>query len=218
MKRESPATRKAGMATKSSRNREQRTPKMKLSKAERISSATRPRIASVVSSRVKSTGHARDAIKHSSQRTTKAKVSAPRTPAQYFAKPERFKNTYDRVLAAVSKMRSEKTSLSQASRAAGISPRTVVRYGGPALRKRKSGKYAAKAKDNLLRVLIIPTSKGSQEIALRGSQQATLLAEYWNAVHRYLQTGDASGLSQFKGKHIKDANAEESLCSLIARS
>lgn len=139
-------------------------------------------------------------------RQSAKKPRAPRTAAQYFAKPKRFKNTYDRVLAAVSKMRSEKVSLSQASRAAGVSPRTVIRYGSLAIRKRKNGKYAAKAKDNLLRVLIIPTSKGSWEIAVRGSQQASLLGEYWNAVHRYLQIGDASRLSQFRGRHIKDAN------------
>lgn len=144
-----------------------------------------------------------------SQPRRKTNPTPPRTAAQYFAKPERFKSTYGRVIEAVSKMRSEKVSLSQASRAAGVSRRSVIRYGGPALRKRKNGKYAAKAKDNLLRVLMIPTDSGPGEIAVRGSQQASLLGQYWNAVHRYLQTGDASRLSQFEDKHIKDANGIE---------
>ena len=33
--------------------------------------------------------------------------------------------------------------------------------------------------------------------------------EYWNAVHRYLSTGDASRLVNFRGKHITDAQGEK---------
>ncbi|HEY7405868.1 MAG TPA: hypothetical protein VIB39_20250 [Candidatus Angelobacter sp.] len=54
-------------------------------------------------------------------------------------------------------------------------------------------------------VLLIPTPTGLTEITIRDSRQATQLAEYWNAVQRYLQTGDESELRRFKGKHIKDA-------------
>jgi hypothetical protein len=136
----------------------------------------------------------------------KKKQAAPRTEAQYLAKPEKFKETWDRVLSVISKMRNDKVSLTQASRDAGISPRTVTRWGSSALRKRKNGKYAAKAADNLLRLVMIPTPEGTREIAVRGSKQVSLLAEYWNALHRYLQTGDAVQLKTFHGKHIKDAN------------
>jgi hypothetical protein len=139
-------------------------------------------------------------------RRTKAKPTAPRTEAQYSAKPERFKDTWERVLSAISKMRSEKVSLTQASRDAGVSPRSVTKWGKSALRKQKSGKYAAKASDTLLRLVLIPTSDGTREIAVRGSKQVSLLAEYWNALHRYLQTGDARQLKNFQGKHITDAN------------
>lgn len=141
----------------------------------------------------------------------KQKQSAPRTEAQYLAKPEKFKDSWDRVLTVVSKMRSEKVSLTRASRDVGISPRTVTRLGRSALRKRKNGTYAAKAKDNLLRLVMIPTTEGAREIAVRGSEQASLLGEYWNAVYRYLQTGDQSRLRQFRSKHIKDANGVEVL-------
>ena len=41
----------------------------------------------------------------------KRKLIAPRTEAQYAAKPEKFKETYDRVISAVAKMRTEKVSL-----------------------------------------------------------------------------------------------------------
>jgi hypothetical protein len=142
------------------------------------------------------------------QRRTKKKRSkaAPRTEAQYLAKPEKFKDTWDRVLGVISKMRREKVSLSQASRDARISPRTVTRWGKTALQKRPNGKYAAKKSDSLLRLVMIPTPDGTRDIAVRGSKQVTLLAEYWNALHRYLQTGDSSQLKKFQGKHIRDAN------------
>jgi hypothetical protein len=142
----------------------------------------------------------------STKKRSKAKLAAPRTEAQYLAKPEQFKETWDRVLSAISKMRRDKISLTQASRDAGTSPRTVTKWGKSALRKRKNGKYATKATDNLLRLVMIPTPDGTREIAVRGSKQVSLLAEYWNALHRYLQTGDASQLNKFLGKHIKDAN------------
>jgi len=136
----------------------------------------------------------------------KTKLAAPHTETQYLARPEKFKETWDRVLAAISKMRREKISLTQASRDAGTSPRTVTKWANTALQKRKNGKYAAKTSDNLLRLVMIPTPEGTRDIAVRGSKQVTLLAEYWNALHRYLQTGDVSQLKEFRGKHIKDAN------------
>jgi hypothetical protein len=134
------------------------------------------------------------------------KRTLPRTEGQYHAAPEQLKQTWDRVLSVISKMRTDKVSLAQASRDVGIGPRTVKRWGSSALRKHKNGKYAAKTTDNLLRIVMIPTPEGPREIAVRGSKQVTLLAEYWNALHRYLQTGDAALLKTFRGKHIKDAN------------
>jgi hypothetical protein len=140
------------------------------------------------------------------KKRTKAKLGPPRTEAQYLARPEKFKDTWDRVLGVVSKMRREKISLAEASREAGISPRTVTRWGKTALQKRTNGKYAAKKSDSLLRLVMIPTPDGTRDIAVRGSKQVTLLAEYWNTLHRYLQTGDSSSLNKFHGKHIRDAN------------
>ena len=136
----------------------------------------------------------------------KVKQRAPRTEAQYAAKPETFKDTWERVIDAISKMRNSKVSLTQAAREARVSPRTVTKWGKSALRKNKSGKYVVKKNDNLLRILSIPTPEGPRSIALRGSKQASLLGEYWNAVHRYLQTGDTSRLKEFRGEHITNAD------------
>lgn len=106
----------------------------------------------------------------------------------------------------ISKMRKEKTSLPKASREFHIDPRTVARLGKPALRKKKNGQYAAKASDRLLRVLVIPTAKGLQEVAVTNSRDASILGKYWDAVQDYLQTGDSSALRQLEGIRIKDAN------------
>jgi hypothetical protein len=40
---------------------------------------------------------------------------------------------------------------------------------------------------------------------VRDSRQASQVAEYWNAVHRYLETGDDSALRKFRRKRITDA-------------
>jgi hypothetical protein len=103
-------------------------------------------------------------------------------------------------------MRSEGVSLQQASKDAGVSPSTVKRRAASALKKRSNGRYTAKGSDRLLRILKVPDPYGTRDVAVRGSRQATQLAEYWNAVHRYLETGDASRLEKFRGKSIKDAD------------
>lgn len=131
---------------------------------------------------------------------------SPRTADQYFAMSPRLQSIWDRVIAVVAKMRGEGISLQQASRAVGISPKTVTRWAGRALRKSENGRYTVTARDRLLRVMTVPTANGKTEIVLPDSRQATLLAKYWNAVHRYLNTGDAAGLEEFHGKKITDAN------------
>jgi hypothetical protein len=48
-----------------------------------------------------------------------------------------------------------------------------------------------------------------REIATRDSREASKAAEYWNALHRYLSTGDASAIRKFNGKYITDANGSK---------
>ena len=144
--------------------------------------------------------------KRRSSRPARNKHIAPRTAEQFSAKSERFQDRWTRVTHVISKMRAEGVSLRQASREFGVDPRTVVRLGGPALQKRANGRYAAKASDRLLRVLVVPTRKGLREVAVRDSRQAGRVAEYWNAVQTFLATGDPAALRKFRGKHITDAN------------
>jgi hypothetical protein len=145
------------------------------------------------------------------KRLTSAAVSrkTPRSAAQYNALPDRSKDTLERALKVITKMRGEKLSLKKAALEAGVKPETVKRWAGSALTKRANGRYATKKSDQLLRVLKIPSADGTRDIPVRGSRQATLLAEFWNAAHHYLETGDASRLEKFKGKSIKTADGTE---------
>lgn len=102
-------------------------------------------------------------------------------------------------------MRADRLSLTKAAREFGVDPRAVIRLVGSALRKRKNGRYIAKPSDTLLRILLIPTGGGLREIALRESRQASVVGEFWNAVHRYLAMGDTSLLRNFEGKDVVDA-------------
>ena len=56
-----------------------------------------------------------------------------------------------------------------------------------------------KRSDRLLRVMVVLTHGGKQEIAVRDSRQASLIGEHWNAVERYLSTGEASAAPQVPG-------------------
>src|SRR6516225_6946483 len=128
----------------------------------------------------------------------KRQPSSPRSIEEYLAKPRRFQNLWDRVVSVISKMRSQGTSLQKASQEMEVSPRTVLRYAGTALRKGRRGRYQAKKNDTLLRVLPLPGPDGTREVAVRGSRQASILGHYWNAVQAYLETGDKSRLAKFK--------------------
>lgn len=82
----------------------------------------------------------------------------------------------------------------------------VIELGGSALRKQKNGRYKAKSFDRLLRVLNLPG--GSKEVAVRDSRTASKLAEYSNAVHQLVDTGDQSQLRKFKRLRLKDAQGK----------
>jgi hypothetical protein len=54
----------------------------------------------------------------------------------------------------------------------------------------------------------MPTADGIRDITLRSSKDATLLGEYWNAVHAYLAKGESAGLDRFRGRHVTTADGE----------
>ena len=144
------------------------------------------------------------AERKSKTRSGQAKRRAPRTATQFFARPIRQRESLAKTAHVLSAMRSEGLSLRKASREVGISSQTVRRHAGAALRKTKSG-IKARASDRMLRVLLLPTPSGLAEIATRDSRVATMVGEYWNAVHVFLQTGDDAELARFRGQNVVDA-------------
>src|SRR5437667_11339682 len=107
--------------------------------------------------------------RHKNSKSSKSKFVLPRSIEEFFAMPERIQDIYTRVTHAISKMRTHGVSLPSASREYGLTRRQMQRFGGKALRRRKNGRYAAKTKDPLLRVLIVPTLEGLREIAVTDS-------------------------------------------------
>lgn len=138
--------------------------------------------------------------------TAQRKLVAPQTTEEYFALREEERDLWSRSTHVITKMRTELVSLPVASGEFGLNPATVVQLVGSALRRNARGQYVAKARDRLLRVLVIPVQEGIREIATRDSRQASQLATYWVAVQKYLETGDSSELSKFEGMYITDAN------------
>ena len=129
-----------------------------------------------------------------------------KTADDFFAQPDAEQEKWNRVLRVIAKMRTEGLSLKKAAKEAGVSPRTVAKRAGRAIKKGENGRYAVSKRDSLLRVVQVPTSDGSRDIALRNSRQASTLAQYWDAVQKYLRTGDATRIEKFRDKQIKDAN------------
>jgi hypothetical protein len=142
------------------------------------------------------------------QRIKIRRKAVPTTARQYFSQSKQFQETWDSVGQVISKMRSGRISLRKASKEIGVDPNKVLKLGRSALRKQKSGKYAVRKTDQLLRMLSVLTPEGRREIAVRDSHQASTLGKYWAAVQRYLQTGDDSTLHKFKGKKITDASGK----------
>lgn len=137
----------------------------------------------------------------------------PKSAAQFFAQPIRAQESTNKTAHVLSQMRAEGSSLRKAARENAVSPQTVRRYAGSALRRGATGRYKAQPRDSILRVLVIPTPGGLAEIATRDSRAATMVAEYWNAVQLFLQTGDDSDLRPFRGKFITDAQGNQ-ICFL----
>ena len=137
------------------------------------------------------------------------RIGIPKTAEAFLAMPQRDQDAWTRATHVVTKMRSEKVSLTSASRQLGIDPRTVKRLAASALGKSVNGRYTAKRSDRLLRVLVVPDAQGDREIAVRSSRASTQLALYWNAAQRFLQTGDASQLRKFQNVELKDASGNK---------
>jgi len=98
-------------------------------------------------------------------------------------------------------MRDQGWSLSRAAREFGLAPRTVVRLARSGVRKGRNGRYVARPRDRLLRVLQVPDERGMREIATRDSGEASKVSAYARALHAAL-AGNPTALQPFEGLHI----------------
>lgn len=133
----------------------------------------------------------------------------PRTAEQYFAMSRHSQDVWDQVVQIPGIVRTQGVSLTTASKQIGLSPKIVMNLAKSAFKRNRNGRYIAEASDRLLRILVIPTKTGLQEIALNDSRQASLVGEFWNSLNRYLgPNADASGLAKFRKKSIRTASGK----------
>ena len=140
------------------------------------------------------------------RRSRKIGQMAPRTAKQYFAMPREFQDVWDRAVRVPGMMRTQGMTLTRASKQLGVNRETVLQLTKSAFGKKRNGRYVAKSYDRLLRILVIPTKTGLQEIAVSDSRQASLVGEFWNGLNHYLgPNADPSGLAKFRKRLIKTA-------------
>ena len=111
--------------------------------------------------------------------------------------------TRQRALETLASMRAKGWSATRAAHEAGTTLPTLRKYAGPALRRGDDGRYQATRGDRFTRRMRMLTPDGQIGIPVRGSRQASAVAEYWNAVDRYLTTGRTDDLQQFRGRTIR---------------
>lgn len=114
--------------------------------------------------------------------------------------------TRRRALEVVSEARRGSGPLSKLARARGMSPKTVRRASG-AFRK-KGGRWVPTKRDLVERWLKTYEGGYRTEVLVRDSRTATLLSKYANAVGRFLETGDPSGLKEFEGRSYIDSQGK----------
>jgi hypothetical protein len=56
------------------------------------------------------------------------------------------------------------------------------------------------------RLMKVPAATGTRAVAVRSRKNRSIIGRYWNEVHRYVATGEASSLPQFAQVRLTDAN------------
>src|SRR5208283_5260959 len=100
------------------------------------------------------------------RKTQGSRLIRPRTAEQYFAMSRYAQDVWDRVVQVPGIMRTQGVTLATASKQVGVSPKLVANLAKSAFKQKQNGRYIAKASDRLLRILVIPTKTGLQEIAV----------------------------------------------------
>ncbi len=123
-------------------------------------------------------------------------------PASLAALTSAAQDARSRALEAISRMRISRLSLSAAARASGTTPRTVRRYAAGAL-VQTGRRTTAAPTDRLYRRMAVLGADGARhDVDVRSSAQASRVAAHWNAVDRYLCTGDTTALNPFRNHKV----------------
>jgi len=125
------------------------------------------------------------------------RIIGPFTLGQLPAQAQRMR---DAALKALGMMRREGLDLGTASRRAGIPKHVITHYGREALTG-TGGRARALRSDRLYRQLWIISGGQKVVVDVRGSRQASIVGEYWNAMQRYVE-GDDEALAPFRGKAV----------------
>jgi|SRR5271169_202105 len=112
------------------------------------------------------------------------------------------RDTYNRALHVLARMRRTDETLTAAAREEHIDPRTVRRYLGAELRGITKGEIQPTKADRRRRNMLIPTGRGTTPVAIHGSEQASQLGRYMSAVGHFLRTGNTDALDEFEGRSI----------------
>jgi len=94
-------------------------------------------------------------------------------------------------------------SLTRAAKAGGTTPKTVLKYAGRRIERTATGKVIARRTDQRVRSMRFLTREGVIAVDVRGSESASRVGTYWNAMDHYLKTGDLRQLNPFKGKYLQ---------------
>lgn len=136
-------------------------------------------------------------------RRTPSRLSrAIRSAKQFLGLRPTEREARERALETISLMRTQKLSLTSAARAAGTTRATALRYADDALERDAAGRFRARKADRLFRRMQILAEGGRTEVDVRGSHAASIIARHWNAVKRFLVTGDVAVLRPFIGKRV----------------
>ncbi len=144
--------------------------------------------------------------RHQGYRSRNAKRRAPKPifrQRDVARLPRREQRAREHALDAIRLMRRDGTlTIEQAARQAGTTVDTMLRYAGAALDKR-GGRYYAKPYDRFARAMEFLSPQGRIWLEVRDSRSRERIGAYWNAVRRYVETGDDRPLRQFRGRSVR---------------
>lgn len=119
------------------------------------------------------------------------------------ALPDRSRRARLRALTVLNLMRDEGLSLTAAADRVGTTRKTVLKYTGRALEKDDAGEWEPRPWDRIIRLVKFPTPKGPITLAVRDSRSADKVARYWDAVGKFLETGNEKLLKPFRGEIVQ---------------